>query len=331
VLGGFGALGNPSSFHHPTIQALRNELKRHVSLPLFRRYNHRGRKLEVLFDRICVRSSEFGTPTKESWHRDIYDGEKYGLRTLPDNDEIFGGWINLSNQSQRFVGIAGSHKGADAKQAQRMGGGFSQLTETQIRDQRVPERLANQANKRFGSVRADDQGHLIVPPGHMVIFYQRVLHCVASGKQPKSPQLRLFFGHRLTSESTPLFPLEEVLTNNSVPRIPSGQVPPMYSQNHYAFFSNTPRYRDWGEATFKRQCLFRRTTPKGDVYYTPGSSADRNPNANKERTMPSLAAMGFTPYQYSARSRETLTPEVVDDYGWGGDEDVVDAATDEED
>ena len=35
VLGGFGALGNPSSFHHPTIRALRNELKSSV-LPFFK-------------------------------------------------------------------------------------------------------------------------------------------------------------------------------------------------------------------------------------------------------------------------------------------------------
>lgn len=330
VLGGFGALGNPSSFHHPTIQALRNHVKQTVSIPLFRRYNHRERKLEVLFDRLCVRSSDFGDVTKESWHRDIYDGEKFGLRNLPGDDEIFGGWINLSDRSQRFVGIAKSHKGADAKAAQRMGGGFSQLTEAQIRDQAVLERLARQAGRRIGSVVADDEGHLLVPPGHMIVFFQRLLHSVAGGKQPKEPQLRLFFGHRLTHESTPLFPLEEVLTNNAVPRIPSGQVPPMYSQNHYAFFSKTPRYRDWAHKTFKRQCLFQRTTPKGDAYFTPGSADDRDPNANRQRTMPSLAAMGFAPYQYSTGSRATLTPETVDDYGWGADEDVVDAATDED-
>jgi hypothetical protein len=331
VLGGFGALGNPSSFHHPLIQHLRNEIKSRVSKPLFRRYNHRGRGLEVLFDRVCVRAGEFGTPTKESWHRDIYDGGKYGLRSLPETDEIFGGWINLSNTSQRFVGIVGSHKGEDARNAQKQAGGFAVLTESQIKQQRVIQRLSEQANKQFGSVTTDGQGQVVVPSGHMIVFFQRVLHSVVSGKQPKDPQLRLFFGHRLTYGSSPLFPLEGVVTNNAVPRIPSGQIPPMYSMNHYAFFSTTARYQKWGESTFKRQCLFERTTPKGQTYFTPGSMGNRNQSANKERYMPSLTEMGFDPYPYGETSRRTLTPEPLDDYGWDGDTDMIDAATDEED
>ena len=35
VLGGFGALGNPSSFHHPIVQDLRNDLKKNVFNKIF--------------------------------------------------------------------------------------------------------------------------------------------------------------------------------------------------------------------------------------------------------------------------------------------------------
>lgn len=329
VLGGFGALGNPSSFHHPTIQALRAKVKEDISVPLFRRYRRRaGLRLEVLFDRLCVRCEDFGAPTKETWHRDVYDGPKYGLRPLPEKDEVFGGWINLSSQDQRFVGIVGSHVGETARDAQRQGGGFAQLSEEQIRAERVNERLAAQSNRTFGSIRADANGHVLVPPGHMLIFYQRLLHSVAGGKQPKEPQLRLFFGHRLTTEETPLFPLDAVLTNNAVPRIASGQVPPMYSQNHYIWFSKDKDYREWGEATFKSKCLFRRQTPTGVPYHTPGSANDRNPHANRERTMPSLGEMGFGTYEYTRRTTRALMPEDIDDFGRGAPTDVVDAEDD---
>ena len=324
VLGGFGALGNPSSFHHPTVQALRVQVKRDVSTPLFTRFRRRaGLRLEVLYDRLCVRADAFGKVTEESWHRDIYDGPKYGLRTLPPEDEIFGGWINLSAHTQRFVGLVGSHAGPEAREAQRRGGGFATLTEAQMRAEKVDARLEAQAGRTFGSVRADANGHLLVPPGHMLIFFQRLLHSVAGGKQPQEPQLRLFFGHRLTTETTPLFPLDEVIVNNAVPRIPSGQVPPMYSQNHYAFFSTKERYREWGDITFKRQCLYRRKTPKGVTYFTPGSAENRDVQANRERTMPSLAAMGFAPYPYTPQARAALTPEDIDDYGWGAETDVI--------
>ena len=331
VLGGFGALGNPSSFHHPTVQSLRVKLKREVSTPLFRDYalrKHRwSAKLEMLFDRVAVRCRDFGSVSKESWHRDIYDGPHFGLRPLPETDEIFGGWLNLSDTTQRFVGILESHKGEEALRAQAQGGGFATLSEADIRRQRVDERLALQANRATPGIATDSQGHILVPPGHVLIFFQRLLHCVAGGVQPVEPNLRLFVGHRLTDERTPLFPLDACLENNAVPRIPSGQLPPMYSKNHYQFFSSTPRYRTWGETTFKRQCLFERRTTKGETYYTPGSAGGRNRHANTERYMPSLVEMGFAPYSYGPAARRAMEPEELHDFGWGRDTDVIDAAS----
>ena len=329
VLGGFGALGNPSSFHHPTVQALRAHLKDTVAVPLFRRYRRRaGLRLEALYDRICVRAADFGAVSAESWHRDIYDGPKYGVRELPEGDEMFGGWLNLSPYPQRFVALVGSHAGEEARAAQRRGGGFAALSETAQRAERVEERMRAQAECTFGAVCADANGHLIVPPGGLLVFYQRLLHAVAAGKPPAAPQLRLFCGYRLTTEATPLFPLDSVVANNAVPRIPSGQMPPMYSQNHYAFFSTHAKYREWAQLTFKRVCLFVRKTPRGVTYATPGSADDRDPHANRTRTMPSLAAMGFAPYPYTERTRRALLPEWIDDFGHGGETDVVDADDD---
>ena len=291
VLGGFGALGNPSSFHHPTVQQLRVDLKKRVSVPLFREYAFlRGRRrsrLEMLFDRLCVRCDAFGTVSKEAWHRDIYDGAKYGLRDLPEGDDLFGGWLNLSDEPQRFVGLLGSHKGDDAMRAQAQGGGFAQLTDAQIKAQRVDQRLKAQASRVVDEMRTDANGHILVPPGCMIVFFQRILHSVAGGKQPRDPQLRFFVGHRLTYETTSLFPVEATVVNNAVPRIPSGQIPPMYSQNHYQFFQSHAKYRDWGRTTFHPACLFARQLTSGSgLYYTPGSTNNRNPHANLGRYMP---------------------------------------------
>jgi len=321
VLGGFGAYGNPSSFHHPTLQQLRAKLKKNVSMPLFRalmQYAAYGdnARCEMLFDRVCVRAKAFGDVSKESWHRDVHDGPKYGHRALPRTldggrhlDDIFGGWLNLSDGPTSFRGIAGSHRGADAVEAQRRGGGFAALSKAEIEAQHVEHRLALQANGRIGTADTDADGHIVVPPGHLLVFYQRLLHAVAGGKQPEEPQLRLFVGHRITTETVPLFPLERVLANNAVPPIPSGQTPPMYSQNHYGFFSTTDKYRTWGARTFQPACLFQRTTPDGRAYATPGSKDDRDRDANAKRYMPSLSAMGFEPYEYTSRTRRALEPE----------------------
>lgn len=325
VLGGFGALANPSSFHHPVVQELRDKIKRHVSGPLLALYaQERGWPLsavryEMLFDRLCVRYKDFGAVTAEAWHRDIYDGAKYGLRelpaTLPDErgdlkrrDLLLGGWLNLSPDPQRFVCKVGSHRGKRAEAAQNEGGGFAKEAAG------AGDELARQAGEHIGVVHCDENGHIIVPPGHLVLFPQSILHAVFPGKQPK-PSLRLFLGHRLTTEDVSLFQdLEQVVANNAVPRIPSGQLPPMFSANHFAFFSTHAKYREWGASTFVDACLFERTTPAGIAYKTPGSKGDLEPYFNKGnvRAMPSLAAMGFDPYPY--RSLRTLLPEPLDTF-----------------
>jgi len=308
VLGGFGTLGNPSSFHHPTMQRLRYRVKKNFSHPLFKALsNDPEANLEMLFDRVCVRCRRFGSVSKESWHRDIYDGPQFKLRALPPGDEIFGGWLNLSDRDTHFVAILGSHRGIDAKEAQQRGGGFAKVPASEHKA--LDTEALKQANKQLEMLTTNENGHVVVPPGHMIVFYQRLLHAVAGGVQPQDPQLRVFFGHRVTNEASPLFPLDEVITNNSVPRIPSGQMPPMYSANHYQFFSTHEKYRNWGGNTFKPQCLFRRKTKSGAVYFTPGSKDDLDRDANLKRYMPSMASMGFEPYAYSEKHKITMTPE----------------------
>jgi hypothetical protein len=74
VLGGFAALGNAASFHHPVIRAMRHTVYARV-LPLLRHYGiimgtEEDLRSELLFDRIMWRRTG-QAPSTESWHRDV--------------------------------------------------------------------------------------------------------------------------------------------------------------------------------------------------------------------------------------------------------------------
>lgn len=83
VLGAFGALGNPSSFHNLVMYQLRYILFKKLSRVFG--YMDNNRYIECLFDRVGIRRA--GTSiTGESFHRDTCSIQK-------DADHIYGGWI----------------------------------------------------------------------------------------------------------------------------------------------------------------------------------------------------------------------------------------------
>ena len=108
VMGGFSALGNPSSFHNHMVRDLRKRILNHVKPYMaqaadYYSYNvgdHvRFPYLVQDFDRMLYRPA--GTKaTAEFWHRD-----------MPKHSDCihFGGWINLGDMPQTFHCIPGSH------------------------------------------------------------------------------------------------------------------------------------------------------------------------------------------------------------------------------
>lgn len=321
VLGGFGALGNPSSFHHPEVRLFRRMRKKLLYRPVMAAYAQilfpQGGsevRLECLFDRLCVRCEDFNSPVAEAWHRDIYGADKYKLRSLPHSlpggkqDLLFGGWTNMDSREQHFVGLLGTHTELGTSGQS----GFAEFSRQEIARFRFNERLQAQAHQRFGhTIRTNAKGHISIPPGHCLLFQQQLIHSVLSGPQPRTPALRVFHGVRLTTEHIPLFDISAVMQNGGVPRIPSGQMPAMFSSNHYQFFGSHDRYRTWGESTFKRACLFQRVTKTGLPYFTPGSKEDRNRAANAGRYMPSLAEMGLweESFAYSEQEARAMYPQ----------------------
>lgn len=218
VLGGFGALGNPASFHHPAIRHLRYRLMS-TAIPFFTALAP-GMHIEQLFDRTSLRRK--GTaPSAELWHRD----------KSPTTDTVFGGWINLDlSITQNFSCVPGTHN------EEVTGSGFKKFTPEEGREFKRRKEL------------------VACPPGHWIVFNQHLVHEVLS-KKAKQDSLRQYIGFRLTQSIHPLFDNTHVFIEQGVPLLPSGQRPPMFAANHTSFFPDM--LDSWSEKTFQSVCLHK--------------------------------------------------------------------------
>ncbi|NDH05102.1 hypothetical protein EBX93_04135 [bacterium] len=217
VLGGFAAYGNPASFHAPFVKMIRQ----HVATKVLASGIFKGpHGVEILFDRIMHRHPN-QKPGVESPHRDVTPAK---FLKEADDDRLFGGWVNLGRHDQFFIGKPGSHLGVrNTFEVARSHQGFCVLPKDS------PEYAEYQKTKQT----------FRVPPGHIIIFPQHLLHEVVAHKTPE--QFRLFIGWRLTLSNTVLFPnKEQSIDELGVPTMPSGQVPPMFSPNHCSAFKNKP-------------------------------------------------------------------------------------------
>src|SRR5207237_10896319 len=133
-------------------------------------------------------------PTAELWHRD----------KSPTPDTVFGGWVNLDlGNTQYFSCVPGTHN------VTVEGAGFERFS--------PEEAMEFKAHKEL----------IACPPGHWIAFNQLLVHEVLS-KKAKQDSLRQYIGFRLTQETTPLFDLTRVFSEQGVPPLPSGQQPPLY-------------------------------------------------------------------------------------------------------
>ena len=261
VVGAFGALGNPSSFHHPTIRKLRKTVKARIAVALFQ--DRPNKNIESMFDRLCRREQGI-KQVAESWHQDL--SENAG------NDVFYGGWTNLTvGTVQSFVCVAGTQHVRHEKME-----GFAP----------VP--------KEFHARYAAQAKTIQVPPGHAIVFQQGIVHCI-NPKAPLRTSLRLFHGFRITEHGEPKYPLEIVFQKLSVPPLPSGQWPPMYSPNHVSYYQN--KLESFGKTM------------------TPSYRSDRGwPLVGKYRVCPALRDMGLwnaVEYDYTEEDKAVVSPQPV--------------------
>lgn len=142
VLGGFGALGNPSSFHNYFTRYIRYKVFGIVKEKLKDEY--KGKYIQGLFDRVMVRPAG-KSPSKESWHRDITPG-------LKETSFVLGGWVNLDDKSNYFSCVPGT-------QTFQTESGFVKLKDQEFNGTKVE-----------------------VNPGHAILFHQSLIHEVLPKK-----------------------------------------------------------------------------------------------------------------------------------------------------
>ena len=114
----------------------------------------------------------------------------------------------------------------------------------------------------------DIGNELAVPPGHMLIFNEKLMHEVCPDK-PATPShtiLRLFTGWRLTTASTPQLgtvELEAALAQQAVCRLKSGQTPKLYANMSWSQPGQRRAIEAWSVATFEPRCRTRRAGGQG--------------------------------------------------------------------
>jgi hypothetical protein len=300
VLGGFAAFANPASFHNPMVRNIRKRLRKKV-LPIFRemigdimdKKRKNNTKLEMLIDRMVFRHKS-QAPSAESWHRDVTP-KKYLLK----GDEIFGGWVNLDiDKTQKFSCIFGSHLGVNLRSLKE---GFAALPKDQMKKLNKVKSVAT------------------IPPGHVIIFPQYIFHEVVS-KKASYDMRRLFSGWRTTIDTGPLFQdIEQMLRDQAVIPLPSGQLPPLYSANHRSCFlrkafnpiRDDKKFKvstmQWSDETFKK------TGPSGVSlfrYFPPRNGKEGYKLVS--RHMQSLKKYGFPMYkEYSKEEIELYKPNKI--------------------
>lgn len=205
VGGGFAALGNPSSFHSPTVVATREALYAATVKQLSKFKNpDDDRKVEVLIDRVLYRNPG-ASVGGEQLHRDKSDGEP--------TDTVFGGWVSLES-TQYFHFVPKTHRldqtmpGCSSGFV-KLSTGFCKLS------------AGEKAYYKPSMVKIE------VPVGHAIIFFQNIVHSVAGGKA-KTRIMRQFHGYRLTHDDKSIVPgLEAIIAAQGVVPLKSAQVPPM--------------------------------------------------------------------------------------------------------
>ena len=218
VLGSFGALGNPSSFHCTSVRELRTLVHGKIR-PIMEEFKARAgdtlpNNMEQIIDRLAYRSSG-SVINKETWHRDLPN--RHDLTTEVE-DVVFGGWLNLDLKSvQYFSCIDNTHRVTSTSLAPG-DTGFAKF-----KDKRMQQ--------HYDALRPPPK---IIRPGSLLIFNERLVHEVARTRVNVDRSLRLFMGWRLTNSNTPLTPLlRERLVDQAVMPIKSGQMPRIFPVLHW--------------------------------------------------------------------------------------------------
>ena len=229
-------------------------------------------QFEQCFDRTMIRRPS-QKPGKESFHRDESPGAHVG-------DTVYGGWVNLDPFDQYFSGCPGTHK----EVAQNRG--FAKIGKEELEKYKGRQHL------------------ITIPPGHIFIFYERMVHEVLPSKK-KEDQHRMFLGWRTTYSKVPLVPNVEALIKLQAPMpIKSGQQCTQYSTMHWTNWRQ--RLSDWSVKNFKPEFLEQKTVKSGKEAGKTYTVVQRTPKPLKA---PGMEEAGISPYpEYHQRDIDIMKP-----------------------
>lgn len=290
VLGGFGALAHPTSFHNEVVRDLRYMAYEVFFNRVFACFDDTY-QMEAIIDRLMIRPN-YRRPTAEKWHRDEAVG-------IAPGDIVYGGWINLDDTPQYFSCHPGSHSVSSE-------GGFKPATEA--------EKQAAMRNKKI----------VTIPPGHLLVFNETLVHEVVSAYRDET-SFRLFTGFRISKKTSdqpkclhdrahPDMSLEEKIRKGAVIPLKSGQMPRMYPaltwSNKSIFKELTEASRD-SRKTFRNASLTDVMNPKWletKFRKPPGSDTPKRDMLMAPEVCASLASMSEYPPEYRAADLDILYP-----------------------
>ncbi len=240
VLGGFAALGTPSSFHNPFVRRWRMLVHTHVKdlmrqvvmhhdFPMDDRDRETVRFAQEI-DRLMIRPAG-AAPPAEAWHRD-------SSPLAAPGDFMFGGWLNFDDTNQTFSCVLPTEGNAfQAPEAAELRAvGFTPVSDPALRKQLSAQKT-----------------QVVVPPGHLLVFVDTVIHEIVAKARPHVMQ-RLFMGWRLTHAKTPLCKeLDEWLRTMAPIKLKSNQPSPMYAALHWT--NHSTALEAFSVEAFKDVCL----------------------------------------------------------------------------
>lgn len=217
TMGGFGGLATPHSYHNRVTRELRLKVHK-TGIDLC----PPGMYVEQCPDRTLYRAVD-QCPSGESWHRDE------SPKTTP-GATIFGGWLNLNSHDEFFACCPGSHRIASA----------------------------DTCDKNFNTIPKEErpkwkalESKISIPPGHVIVFYENIVHRVYPGK--KRREYRLFTGWRIGNDPHCVDPdLIQTMKNFQTPKIKGGMQPPVYSRQHLASWMD--RIEEWSKNVSDSYC-----------------------------------------------------------------------------
>ena len=287
VLGGFAALGNPSSFHNPFVRRWRMLVHGHArqlmqgvvlhpEFPMAAK-DRKTVRFEQEIDRLMVRPAG-SAPPAEAWHRDSSPAAAPG-------DFMFGGWLNFDDTNQTFSCVLPTDGNAfqEPEAAELRAVGFVPVADPALRKQLSAQKT-----------------QVIVPPGHLLVFVDTVIHEIVAKARPYVMQ-RLFMGWRLTHARTPLCAdLAERLDTMAAIPLKSNQPSPMFARLHWT--NHSAALEDFSVDAFKDECLV----------YTKMKSTNKLIH-HVPRYMPSLAELGMDHAypRYKAEEKALLKPSLL--------------------